>query len=113
TAAAVMAAPSAPPPTVAPEPPPPTAAPATSAVAGTRAGRWVQVAALSRNDLAAGVRHRVVALGFTPGQVVIQAEGGKYRVRLGPFPDQESARRVEARLKAEGFPDAFVVKPGE
>jgi cell division protein FtsN len=77
-------------------------------------GRWVQAALLSRRDSAEGVRTRVVALGFTPEQVVLMpAEGGKYRIRVGPFPDGESAGRVAARLRAQGFGGAFVVKPGE
>ncbi|MFZ5786097.1 MAG: SPOR domain-containing protein, partial [Acidobacteriota bacterium] len=49
------------------------------------------------------------ALGFKPSQVVVQAAEGKFRVRLGPFPDEESARRVASRLQNEGFPGAFVV----
>ena len=78
------------------------------------AARWVQVAAFGRKDQADGVRNRVVALGYTPKQVVVQpAGGGKFRVRVGPFPDGESAGRVTARLRAEGFSGAFVVKPGE
>jgi cell division protein FtsN len=74
----------------------------------------VQVAAFGKRDQAEGVRNRVVALGFTPKQVVVQpAGGGKYRVRVGPFLDGESAGRVTGRLRAEGFSGAFVVKPGE
>lgn len=74
--------------------------------------RWVQVAALSKRSDAEGVRHRVIAMGFRPEQlVVLPLEGGKYRVRVGPFPDRESASRVAARLRAGGFPQAFVVSP--
>lgn len=74
--------------------------------------RWVQVAALSQRSDAEGVRHRVIALGFRPEQVVVlPREGGKYRVRVGPFPDRESGHRVAARLRAGGFPQAFVVSP--
>ncbi len=116
-------------PTEAPSPTPslpvaataPTAAPPVAAVAPTAAARGqqagkervVQVVALSHMAAAEGVRQRVLALGFRPAQATIQAVGGKYRVRLGPFPDEESARRVAGRLQAEGFPGAFVVKPGE
>ena len=72
--------------------------------------RWVQVAALGKREQAEGVRNRVVALGYTPRQVLVQpAAGGKFRVRVGPFPDVESAGRVAARLRAEGFGGAFVV----
>jgi cell division protein FtsN len=102
--------------TQAPEPPVPTAVPPTPTVpaptaAPALAGRWVQVAALSRKDQADGVRTRVMAAGYTGGQVVVlPASAGTYRVRLGPFPDEESAKRVAARLKAGDFPGAFVVR---
>jgi len=83
----------------------PTAGPAVRAGA-----RYVQVAALGKREQADGVRNRVVALGYTPKQVLVQAApGGKFRVRVGPFPDVESAGRVAARLRAEGFGGAFVV----
>lgn len=99
-----------------PEPPVPTAVPPTRTLpvptaAPAPAGRWVQVAALSKKDQADGVRTRVMAAGFTAGQVVVlPASAGNYRVRLGPFPDEESAKRVAARLKAGDFPGAFVVR---
>jgi len=99
-----------------PEPPLPTVVPPTPTVAVPTAapallGRWVQVAALSRKDQADGVRTRVMAAGYTAGQVVVlPASAGKYRVRLGPFPDEESAKRVAARLTAGDFPGAFVVR---
>jgi cell division protein FtsN len=86
---------------------PRAAAPAAAAKA---APRWVQVAALGKFEQAEGVRNRVVALGYTTRQVLVQtAPGGKFRVRVGPFPDVESAGRVAARLRAEGFGGAFVV----
>jgi len=100
-------------------PPPPSSekprpTPPEAAAPAKGPGRWVQVAAFGRHDQAEGVRNRVVALGYTPRQVVVQpAGGGKFRVRVGPFPDGESAGRVMARLRAEGFGGAFVVKPGE
>jgi cell division protein FtsN len=96
-----------PPATVPPRPTVPAAA------VPPRAGRWVQVAALSSKKQAEGARTRVVALGFTLRQVVVEAAGGKFRVRVGPFPDGESAGRVAARLRAEGFGGAFLVKPGD
>jgi cell division protein FtsN len=72
---------------------------------------WVQVAAMSHMRLAEGVRQRVIALGFLPTQVhVLPGTGGKYRVRVGPFPDTESAGRVAARLHAAGFSDAFTLR---
>lgn len=98
------------PPTVAPTPTPrptPRPSPVTVPIA---AGVWVQVGAFSSKGDAEGVRHRVVALGFRPEQVKVLSAGfGKYRVRVGPFPDKESGSRVVARLREGGFREAFVV----
>lgn len=100
--------------------PPPTSLPTRPAVTPSatefplpRLGRgvWVQVGALTAETGAQSLRRRVMQLGYTPTQVVVQAGGdGKYRVRVGPFPDEESAGRVVARLRADGFPGAFTVK---
>lgn len=106
-------------PTATPAPPPvetekPKTHVAAPAAAPRAPGRWVQVAAFAKHEQAEGVKNRVVALGFTPKQAVVEAAGsGKFRVRVGPFPDAESAGRVAARLRAEGFRGAFVVRPGE
>ncbi|HUK12670.1 MAG TPA: SPOR domain-containing protein [Thermoanaerobaculaceae bacterium] len=89
-------------------------APAALPAAERPAGRWVQVTAVSRREQADGVRTRAIALGFTAEQVVVQpAPAGKFRVRVGPFPDMESAARVAARLQAQGFKGAFVARPGD
>lgn len=132
TAAAVAATPvgpemlpaQPPPPTEVPPTPRPTAEatplPTREAAAPTatefplpRLGRgvWVQVGALTVESGAQNLRRRVLQLGYTPNQVVVQVgNDGKYRVRVGPFPDDESAGRVVARLRADGFPGAFTVK---
>lgn len=71
---------------------------------------WVQVAAVRAKHNAEGIRQRVIAQGFRPNQVKIsQGPGGKYRVRVGPFPDRESGGRVTQRLRASGFANAFMV----
>jgi len=107
--------PSVPPVVVVPTAPPPAPTATPSAAPSPRptrvapGGRWVQVAALSSQDLAEGVRQRVVALGFQTEQLQVQRGGGKHRVRLGPFLDVESVRRVVARLREQGFSDAFLV----
>ncbi len=92
-------------------PPMPTVTPRPKPTATPQPRSWIQVTSLSRADQAEGVRQRVIALGFRAEQVLVLAgTGGKYRVRLGPFPDQESASRVAARLQASGFPDAFTLR---
>jgi cell division septation protein DedD len=118
--ATAAASPSPAPPAAAPRATPdprPTAAPRATATprpkptAPPLPRSWVQVASLARGEQAEGVRQRVIALGFRGEQVlVLPGTGGKYRVRLGPFPDQESAGRVVARLQASGFPDAFTLR---
>jgi cell division protein FtsN len=118
----------------APEPPPaPTAAPTPTAVPPTQlpvrptatrvpapggrpaaaapsgAVRWVQVAVVSQAASASDTRNHLVSLGYRRDQVVVEEIGGRFRVRLGPFPDDESARRVAGRLAASGFSGTFVV----
>lgn len=113
--------------TKAPTPPPPVAAretplplptempssrPAPTPLAtAAETGVWVQVAAVSRPDLAEGVKQRVMAFGFKREQLrVIVTPQGLFKVRLGPFPDLESAGRVVGRLQEAGFEKPFVVK---
>lgn len=75
-----------------------------------KSGVWVQVAAVREKRDAEGIRQRVIAQGFLPNQVkFFRTSEGKYRVRVGPFPDKESGSRVTQRLRAAGFPNAFLV----
>jgi len=95
---------------------PKVSAPGTSAAVPTArpAARWVQVAAEATRPRAEAVRRRVVAAGFSPVQVVVlPGPGGLVRVRVGPFPDEESAGRIAARLHGKGFAQAFVVRKGD
>lgn len=102
-------------PTVAPSPAPtrPRVQPSATEFPLPRLGRgvWVQVGALTVESGAQNLRRRVLQLGYTPNQVVVRhGSDGKYRVRVGPFPDEESAGRVVARLRVDGFPGAFTVR---
>lgn len=91
--------------------PPPQLPPTPSAEVQGPAGIWVQVGSLSQAQQGEGLKQRVVALGFALEQVVVsRATDGRYRVRLGPFPDEESAGRVIARIRTQGFPDAFLAR---
>lgn len=92
----------------APEPEPVAIRP--RATAAPASGHWVQVGAFSLQPSAERARREVLEAGYAPVQVVVElGEDGKYRVRVGPFPDQESAGRVAARLRARGFAGAFTV----
>lgn len=93
----------------------PTPSPAPQAPpreeAAVPAGVWLQLGSLSQAQQGEGLKQRVIAMGFAPSQVVVfRASDGRFRVRLGPFPDQESADRVLTRLRTQGFPDAFAVR---
>lgn len=103
--------PTAAPPVAAPPTATPRPAPAGRATATAPAGavRWVQVSVVSQAASASDTRNRLVSLGYRRDQVVVEEIGGRFRVRLGPFPDEESARRVAARLAASGFSGTFVV----
>jgi len=69
------------------------------------------VGSLSQAQQGEGLKQRVIAMGFTPEQVIVfRAADGRWRVRVGPFPDEESAGRVLARIRPQGFPDAFLVR---
>ena len=90
---------------------PPSPSPRPTAPVVAAGSLWVQVGSLSQAQQGEGLRLRVLAMGFAPEQVVVvRAADGRYRVRLGPFPDEESAGRVLARIRPQGFPDAFLVR---
>jgi len=77
---------------------------------------WVQLLAARHAGAIKEGRRRAKTLGFPPDhQEVVRsvAEAGNvlYKLRVGPFPDRASADRVARRLRAEGFPDAWVVTP--
>jgi cell division septation protein DedD len=89
--------------------PPPTAAPASSDF-------FVQVLASSRSQSVEAARSKLEGLGFPPENqhlITVQEAGSPtlYKLRLGPFPDRDSADRVAQRMSAAGFPDAWVVSP--
>jgi rare lipoprotein A len=86
-----------------PAPPPKKTPPRASAPAPRHtAGYYVQVAALSS-------RARANALASSIGGLVEPA-GALFRVRLGPFPDAESAGRGRAAAARQGYPDARIVR---
>jgi cell division septation protein DedD len=106
--------PTSPPATATPrDEPKPTALPRPAAAAD---GFFVQLLASSKETSIEEARTKLVGLGFDrEHQEVIHAEvaGGTrlHKLRVGPFPDRESADRVVQRMRTNGFPDAWVVAP--
>ncbi|MCG6964133.1 MAG: SPOR domain-containing protein [Acidobacteria bacterium] len=102
---------------VPPARPTPTARPAaTPTPAAGEARFWVQILAGRRRDGLRTAQQRLAKLGFPPThQRVVRSHTATgnvlYKLRVGPFPDRESAERVKVRMHAEGFPDAWVVTP--
>ena len=97
------------PPSPTPTTPPPTATPASTDF-------FVQVLASSRSQTVESARSKLEGLGFPREHqhlITVQDAGSPtlYKLRLGPFPDRESADRVAQRMSAAGFPDAWVVVP--
>ncbi|OYY66854.1 SPOR domain-containing protein [Sphingomonas sp. 28-62-11] len=82
--------------------PVPGRAAAIAAPATTGTGLFVQIAALSSPE-------RATALAQSLGASV-QANGGIYRVRLGPYADQVSADRARADIANRGYADARIVR---
>ena len=96
-------------PTVAAEPTSPRAAPDEGEF-------WVQVLASSRRDNLGEAAEKLTGLGFGPEHrevITARVAGGNvlYKLRVGPFPDRDSADRVARRMRASGYPDAWVVTP--
>jgi len=76
----------------------------------------VQVLASSRRESITDARAKVERLGFDRDhQRIVRSKvvGGNelIKLRVGPFPDRASADRVLQRMRAAGFPDAWVVVP--
>lgn len=91
---------------------PPTVAPPPS----SGDGYFVQVLASSTAEAMEGAEQKLEGLGFSSDYrhvVTTQVAGGSvlYKLRIGPFPDRESADRVMGRMRVSGFPDAWVVAP--
>jgi cell division septation protein DedD len=106
------------PPTVAPAPATPTPKPTEKPRPTEKPaeGFWVQVLASSKEASIEGARTKLVDLGFDRDyQEVVRSEvaGGDtlFKLRVGPFPNRESADRVLQRMQGAGFQDAWVVVP--
>jgi cell division septation protein DedD len=96
--------------------PVPTRVPPTVAPTSSSDGYYVQVLASSTAQAMEGAEQKLADLGFSSDHrhiTTAQVAGGGvlYKLRVGPFPDRESADRVMGRMRASGFPDAWVVVP--
>jgi cell division protein FtsN len=103
------------PPTATPVPAP-TRVPPTVAPTPSADGYYVQVLASSTAQAMEGAEQKVADLGFSSDHrhiTTTQVAGGSvlYKLRIGPFPDRDSADRVMGRMRVSGFPDAWVVAP--
>lgn len=101
-------------PTATPRPVRPSPTPVATVFSGPY--YWVQVLAVSRRDAVDQGQARLEQLGYSRDhQRVVEspvAGGGiLYKLRIGPFPNRESADRVMRRMQNAGFPDAWVVSP--
>jgi cell division septation protein DedD len=99
-------------------PVPPTATPKpkpTKAPAKQADGFWVQVVAVSSKASVERTQAKLAEQGFTRDRQQVEettADGNVlHRLRVGPFPDRDSAERVATRMKAAGYSGAFVVAP--
>jgi cell division septation protein DedD len=95
--------------------PEPTLRPPPTAAAEVRYF-WVQVLAVARRAAVEQAQERIEQAGFPrDNQRVVESKvagGGRlYKLRIGPFPDRDSANRVAQRMRGAGFPDAWIVQP--
>jgi cell division protein FtsN len=93
-----------------------TRVPPTVAAVASADGYWVQVLASSTSQAMEQAETKLTALGFSSDHqhvTTTQVAGGSvlYKLRVGPFPDRDSADRVMARMRVSGFPDAWIVAP--
>lgn len=94
----------------------PTRVPPTPTAAAPAARFWVQVLAGRSKDGLRVAQRRLERFGFPRShQRVVRSHTASgrvlYKLRVGPFPDHDSAQRVRERMRSKGFPDAWVVTP--
>lgn len=101
--------------------PKPTATPkprptATQVPAAVDGEFWVQVVASSTERSIERAAKQLSEIGFPPDHqqvITSRVAGGKvlHKLRVGPFPDRDSADRVVRRMRSSGFSDAWIVVP--
>ena len=82
------------------------AAPAVETTQAFAGPAWVQVAALADQGRAAWLAGYLRPIGLA----TVEQAGGLWRVRLGPFPDEDAARTALAKVQAAGYQEAHLVR---
>ncbi|GMU66852.1 MAG: hypothetical protein AMXMBFR36_31260 [Acidobacteriota bacterium] len=72
----------------------------------------LQVAALREEEEAGGLARRVAELAGAPADARFDAGSGLFRVRVGAWPDRESAEAEGRRLQSRGLDAFWVVSEG-
>lgn len=78
---------------------------ASTATMSPAAVRYIQVAALGDGDRADALAVRLSVVANSS----VDAGGDFYRVRLGPFADEDAARSALAEVRRRGYQDAHIV----
>lgn len=74
---------------------------------------WVQIAAPVDSFGCAALLQQagaVLEAAATPAGGVVRFDGGVWKVQVGPFPRWEAAEAARDRLRADGFPTAWLVR---
>lgn len=83
----------------------PSAAPAPKAVSGF----YVQIVSTTSKSEATRWKDRLAAKKYRPALSSVDSNKGKmYRVRLGPYPDRDQAKKLADRISAEFHQKAWV-----
>ena len=93
-----------PPPSAAepPQSPTPTQEPAPLPVTSDASGVYLQLGAFSMRDNAESFRARIYKdLSWLAQPMLVNAQGGIYRLHLGPYRTQDEARQVAERIRIE------------
>jgi DedD protein len=85
------------------------AAPSPSQTPAARDRYALQTAALSNENAARDLAARLKKAGFSSYVEPVKTSAGiRHRVRVGPFPSEEEAKKVRERMRAAGYPAAVV-----
>ena len=93
----------------APPAPAPTPSPAAPKPAAKPAGFFVQVLSTPSKEEATRWKGKLAAKKYTVSLSMVDGKNGKmYRLRLGPYPEKEQAKKIAAKISAEFKRQAWV-----